>query len=404
MKKGSYMICKNCGREIPDSSKFCFGCGAIVNTVAPSEASRAQQPPNRMQESSEAAQPISSFPGGNPENTHSQPSAENTPSSPSYYPAQTESSKTPPAQGGGTPPVNGVGSVFPGFSSSQSDQAGYPIHGEYSPNTAYVSYTDSADYSGRANNLNGVGDMYAGGVPMQQSFPGQEEPSSPSPQFLQSGAYTYYAQSSRAGAAVKKSKKGFIIGLSVGGGVLLILIVVLILVLSGIFKSGGNLPSLVYDDNTISYGTPFKDVEEMVSDIYLYEGDSTLAFSDEMGNTTLLVRDEETVVGWYIQDRGTEISSGLKVGDRFSKMEELYPDAEYNGSGPFDPDEGYAGEFIVYYDPSGYICTEDQYEEYVDNADDDDELAALRVMVITIKDGRVKDIIFSDERMYSYME
>ncbi len=239
---------------------------------------------------------------------------------------------------------------------------------------------------------------------MQQSFPGQEEPSSPSPQFLQSGAYTYYAQSSRAGAAVKKSKKGFIIGLSVGGGVLLILIVVLILVLSGIFKSGGNLPSLVYDDNTISYGTPFKDVEEMVSDIYLYEGDSTLAFSDEMGNTTLLVRDEETVVGWYIQDRGTEISSGLKVGDRFSKMEELYPDAEYNGSGPFDPDEGYAGEFIVYYDPSGYICTEDQYEEYVDNADDDDELAALRVMVITIKDGRVKDIIFSDERMYSYME
>ena len=25
-------------------------------------------------------------------------------------------------------------------------------------------------------------------------------------------------------------------------------------------------------------------------------------------------------------------------------------------------------------------------------------------MVITIEDGRVKDIIFSDERMYSYME
>ena len=368
------MICKNCGREIPDSSKFCFGCGAIVNTanpvntVAPSEASRVQQPPDRMQESSEA----------------------------------------PPAQAGGTPPVNGVGSVFPGFSSSQSDQAGYPINREYSPNTAYVSYPGSTDYTGKANNINRAEGLYAGGVPTQQpfptSFPGQGEPSSPSPQFLQPGAYTYYTQPLRPGAIVKKSKKGLIIGLSVGGGALLILIVVLIFVLSGLFKSGGDLPSLVYDDNTISYGTPFEDVEEMVSDIFLYEGDPTLAFSDEMGNTTLLVRDEETVVGWYIQDRGTEISSGLKVGDRFSKMEELYPDAEYNGSGTFDPDEDYTGEFIVYYDPAGYICSEDQYEEYVDNADDDDELAALRVMVITIEDGRVKDIIFSDERMYSYME
>ena len=113
------MICKNCGREIPDSSKFCFGCAIVntvnpVNTVAPSEASRVQQPPDRMQESSEA----------------------------------------PPTQAGGTPPVNGVGSVFPGFSSSQSDQAGYPINREYSPNTAYVSYpgsTGSADYTGKAN-------------------------------------------------------------------------------------------------------------------------------------------------------------------------------------------------------------------------------------------------------------
>ena len=174
--------------------------------------------------------------------------------------------------------------------------------------------------------------------------------------------------------------------------------------MSGVFKGSGNIPSLVYDENTITYGMPYEDVEDMVSDIYLYDEDTTLAFSEEMGNTTLLVRDEETVVGWYIQDRGTELSSGLKVGDRFSKMEELYPDAEYTGSGSFDPDSDYAGEFIVYYDPSGNICTEDQYEDYVDDADGDEELAALRIMVIAIENGRVLDIILSDELMYSYME
>ena len=397
MKEGSCMICKNCGREIPDTSKFCFGCGAVINAAAQPEA---PETPAGFSGSYAEPQPPHVPPAENSVQYAPPAGAQDHPAqqeqAPAYYAQPAHAQPPYYAQPGGNAPAGGA---EPG---SGSPQAGYPQNAAYNGDTVHLSYEDAS--SGSASNAAGSFEQNPASSPVQSAQASQAFQVPQAAQPLQPGAYTYYAQPSPAGTAVKKSKKGLIIGLSVGGGVLLILIVVLILVFSGVFKGSGNIPSLVYDENTITYGMPYEDVEDMVSDIYLYDEDTTLAFSEEMGNTTLLVRDEETVVGWYIQDRGTELSSGLKVGDRFSKMEELYPDAEYTGSGSFDPDSDYAGEFIVYYDPSGNICTEDQYEDYVDDADGDEELAALRIMVIAIENGRVLDIILSDELMYSYME
>lgn len=343
------MICKNCGKEIPDTAKFCFSCGAITS---------GDQPQN----------PNPSVGAGNSSNTQygvysdvSQPFS-NGPAPHAGF--QTSNQPSQPFQQFQQPPVS---SPFP--SAYQTPQ-NTPSQGPSTPVNA------------------------AAPTPSTQPFSTE-----------QTGAYSYYQQSTGTPSPKgSKSKTGLIIGLSVGGGVLLILIVVLIILFSGILGKGGNLPTLVYEDDTISYGMPFEDVEDMVSDIYLYDEDPIFAFSDDMGDTTLLIRDEETVAGWYIQDRNTELSSGLKVGDRYSKMEELYPQAEYSGSGSFDPDEDYTGEFYIYYGPSGNICTEDEYEDYVDDADDDEALAALKVMVIAIEDGRVLDIIFADELMYSDMQ
>ena len=39
------MFCANCGRQLPEGSKFCESCGAAVLTAAPAEAPRFDPPP-----------------------------------------------------------------------------------------------------------------------------------------------------------------------------------------------------------------------------------------------------------------------------------------------------------------------------------------------------------------------
>ncbi len=47
-KRGQYMFCSNCGKEIKDGSKFCDGCGASVEGGADNASLRSEQPKKKM--------------------------------------------------------------------------------------------------------------------------------------------------------------------------------------------------------------------------------------------------------------------------------------------------------------------------------------------------------------------
>ncbi len=56
------MICRKCGRELPDDARFCGTCGTPVNFSAPAAEPAAPQPPMAPQQSEEVPPPPATEP------------------------------------------------------------------------------------------------------------------------------------------------------------------------------------------------------------------------------------------------------------------------------------------------------------------------------------------------------
>ena len=209
----------------------------------------------------------------------------------------------------------------------------------------------------------------------------------------------------------KKSKKGLIIGLSLGG-VLLVLVTVVIMFASGLFNSASSSPFPVLDTGKtqIYYGENFDSLEKEFPNKEEKRGSFySLERSGDQSVSCLVRADKETgetkLVHWTTNMDHTGIANGISIGDSYERILAEYPDAmcsteiRPNNPSKYDPEIDASVYFTVYMDENGNTYSYAEYEQK--RADSIREhgnfdLAKWYALDFTVENGRITQIDFGD--------
>ena len=209
----------------------------------------------------------------------------------------------------------------------------------------------------------------------------------------------------------KKSKKGIIIGLSLGG-VLLVLVTVVIMFASGLFNSASSSPFPVLDTGKtqIYYGENFDSLEKEFPNKEEKRGSFySLERSGDQSVSCLVRADKETgetkLVHWMTNMDHTGIANGISIGDSYERILAEYPDAmcsteiRPNNPSKYDPETDSRVYFTFYMDENGNTYSYVEYEKK--RADSIREhgnfdLAKWYALDFTVENGRITQIDFGD--------
>ena len=209
----------------------------------------------------------------------------------------------------------------------------------------------------------------------------------------------------------KKSKKGLIIGLSLGG-VLLVLVTVVIMFASGLFNSASSSPfpvldtgktQIYYGENFDSLEKEFPNKEEVRGSVYSLErsGDQHLNCIVRVNKET----GERKLVYWRTTMNNTGLTNGILIGDSYERISAEYPDAmcstemRPNNPSKYDPETDASVYFTVYMDENGNTYSYAEYEQK--RADSIREqgnfdLAKWYALFFTVENGQITEIAFGD--------
>ena len=210
----------------------------------------------------------------------------------------------------------------------------------------------------------------------------------------------------------KKSKKGLIIGLSLGG-VLLVLVTVVIMFASGLFNSASSSPFPVLDTGKtqIYYGENFDSLEKEFPNKEEKRGSFySLERSGDQSVSCLVRADKETgetkLVHWMTNMDHTGLANGISIGDSYERILAEYPDAMcstemgYGSSAhKYNPETDSRVSFVVYMDENGNTYS---YAEYGQKRADsireqgNFDLAKWYALDFTVENGRITQIDFGD--------
>ena len=199
----------------------------------------------------------------------------------------------------------------------------------------------------------------------------------------------------------KKSKKGLIIGLSVGGGVLVILLAVIVAVF--VLLGGGKTPTMTYKGMTFSYGMEI-DLDKLERKFPEMEvvGRGTYWLDD--GVAIFLRQDERTgkmkLAAVYLNQESSAKMNGVSIGDSERSFCAAFPQADH----PISPD----GTVVISLDYSFYIYEGEVYHPgpfgellyEAQRSGDDEKIRALNTETLmfsaTVRDGEVVYMAFGD--------
>ena len=220
------------------------------------------------------------------------------------------------------------------------------------------------------------------------------------------------AQTSGAAASGKKSKKGLIIGLSVGIAILLIAATAVVLVALGLFDPAPSSPfpvlkveqtQIYYGENFDSLEKEFPNKEEKRGSYYSLEqsGDQSVGCLVRADKE----RGETKLVQWITTMNNTGLANGISIGDSYEKISTKYPDAmcsteiRPNNPSKYDPEIDASVYFTVYMDENGNTYSYAEYEQK--RADSIREqgnfdLAKWYALDFTVENGQITRIIFGD--------
>ena len=230
-------------------------------------------------------------------------------------------------------------------------------------------------------------------------------------------AQNLVAQTSGAAASGKKSKKGLIIGLSVGIAILLIAATAVVLVALGLFDPAPSspFPVLKVEQTQIYYGEDldqleeaFPNIEKITEPIYSLEHYSLEQSGDQSVGCLVRAdkeRGETKLVQWITTMNNTGLANGISIGDSYEKISTKYPDAmcsteiRPNNPSKYDPEIDASVYFTVYMDENGNTYSYAEYEQK--RADSIREqgnfdLAKWYALDFTVENGQITRIIFGD--------
>lgn len=220
------------------------------------------------------------------------------------------------------------------------------------------------------------------------------------------------AQTSGAAASGKKSKKGLIIGLSVGIAILLIAATAVVLVALGLFDPAPSspFPVLKVEQTQIYYGEDLDQLEEAFPNM---EKNTEFFYSLKQSGDQRVdgfiradkERGETKLVQWITTMNNTGLANGISIGDSYEKISTKYPDAmcsteiRPNNPSKYDPEIDASVYFTVYMDENGNTYSYAEYEQK--RADSIREqgnfdLAKWYALDFTVENGQITRIIFGD--------
>ena len=209
----------------------------------------------------------------------------------------------------------------------------------------------------------------------------------------------------------KKSKKGLIIGLSLGG-VLLVLVTVVIMFASGLFNPAPSspFPVLKVEQTQIYYGEDLDQLEEAFPNMeknteFFY----SLKQSGDQRVRCLVRADKETgetkLVCWTTDMDHTGIANRISIGDSYERILAEYPDAmcstevAYGAPRKYNPETDSRVSFVVYMDENGNTYSHTEYEKKrFDSIREQGnfDLAKWYGLYFTVENGRITMIDFGD--------
>lgn len=209
----------------------------------------------------------------------------------------------------------------------------------------------------------------------------------------------------------KKSKKGLIIGLSLGG-VLLVLVTVVIMFASGLFNSASSSPFPVLDTGKtqIYYGENFDSLEKEFPNKEEKRGSFySLERSGDQSVSCLVRADKETgetkLVHWMTNMDHTGIANRISIGDSYERILAEYPDAmcsteiRPNNPSKYDPETDSKVYFTFYMDENGNTYSYVEYKKkHADSIREHGnfDLAKWYALDFTVENGRITQIDFGD--------
>lgn len=225
-------------------------------------------------------------------------------------------------------------------------------------------------------------------------------------------AQNFSVQMSGAAARGKKSKKGLVIGLSVGLAVLLIAAAAVILVALALFNPAPSspFPVLKVEQTQIYYGEDLDQLEEAFPNMeknteFFY----SLKQSGDQRVDGFIRADKETgetkLVYWRTTMNHTGLSNGISVGDSYEKILTEYPDAmcstEMGYGGPahkYNPETDPRVSFTVYMDENGNTYSPVEYgKKRADRISEGNfDFAKWYGLYFTVENGRITMIDFGD--------
>ena len=211
----------------------------------------------------------------------------------------------------------------------------------------------------------------------------------------------------------KKSKKGLIIGLSLGG-VLLVLVTVVIMFASGLFNPAPSspFPVLKVEQTQIYYGEDLDQLEEAFPNMeknteFFY----SLKQSGDQRVDGFIRADKETgetkLVQWITTMNNTGLANGISIGDSYERILAEYPDAmcsteiRPNNPSKYDPEIDASVYFTVYMDENGNTYSHTEYEKKrFDSIREQGNFdrAKWYELYFTVENGRITMIDFGDLR------
>lgn len=215
-----------------------------------------------------------------------------------------------------------------------------------------------------------------------------------------------------AASVQKKSKKGLVIGLSVGMAILLIVAAAVVLAALGLFNPAPSspFPVLKVEQTQIYYGEDLDQLEEAFPNMeknteFFY----SLKQSGDQRVDGFIRADKETgetkLVYWRTTMNHTGLSNGISVGDSCEKILTEYPDAmcstEMGYGGPahkYNPETDPRVSFTVYMDENGNTYSPVEYEKKrADRISEGNfDFAKWYGLYFTVENGRITMIDFGD--------
>ena len=210
----------------------------------------------------------------------------------------------------------------------------------------------------------------------------------------------------------KKSKKGLIIGLSLGG-VLLVLVTVVIMFASGLFNSASSSPfpvldtgktQIYYGENFDSLEKEFPNKEEKRGSYYSLEqsGDQSVGCLVRADKE----RGETKLVQWITTMNNTGLANGISIGDSYERILAEYPDAMCSTemvygrlAHKYNPETDSRVSFVVYMDENGNTYSPVEYEKKrFDSIREQGnfDLAKWYGLYFTVENGQITEIDFGD--------